>query len=289
MPVAPAPDVVERPTTDETVDPDRPWVVLVWNDPINLMSYVAFVFRKLFGYSKEEAERLMSRARVEKLLLLDASGSLRGLITMRDVENVRTHPKACRDARGRLRVGAAIGVRQFERVEKLLAAEVDVIVIDTAHGHSENVLETVREVKKRFNIEVIATTESPLDPLAHSRVIRCTTIAIRVHATAKLGQPIVIRDGVSYIAIRPLPTTDVGRDAEVTLEAGQPQMQAYHEAVNVQPALLVNAYFYKKDAPITADALKQLENAYGGFVVEMGDEAEYAKKIKASYATKESK
>ena len=106
--------------------------------------------------SAEEAERLMSRARVEKLLLVDGSGLLRGLITMRDVENVRTHPRACRDARGRLRVGAAIGVRQYERVEKLLAAEVDVIVIDTAHGHSENVLETVREVKKRFNIEVIA-------------------------------------------------------------------------------------------------------------------------------------
>ena len=104
----------------------------------------------------EEAERLMSRARVEKLLLVDASGGLRGLITMRDVENVRMHPKACRDARGRLRVGAAIGVRQYERVEKLLAAEVDVIVIDTAHGHSENVLETVREVKRRHPIEVIA-------------------------------------------------------------------------------------------------------------------------------------
>ncbi|MFZ9914098.1 MAG: IMP dehydrogenase [Phycisphaerales bacterium] len=104
----------------------------------------------------EEAERLMSKARVEKLLLVDGSGSLRGLITMRDVENVRTHPKACRDSRGRLRVGAAIGVRQYERVEKLLAAEVDVIVIDTAHGHSENVLETVREVKKRYSIEVIA-------------------------------------------------------------------------------------------------------------------------------------
>jgi hypothetical protein len=94
-------------------------------------------------------------------------------------------------------------------------------------------------------------------------------------ATAKLGQAIVIRDGVSYLAIRPLPTTDVGRDAEVTLEAGQPQMQAYHEAVNVQPALLVNAYFYKKDAPISADAIKQLEGGMGGFVVEMGDEAEY--------------
>ena len=94
-------------------------------------------------------------------------------------------------------------------------------------------------------------------------------------ATAKFGQAIVIRDGVSYIALRPLPTTDVGRDAEVTLEAGQPQMEAYHEGVNVQPALLINAYFYKKDAPISADALKQLEGGLGGFVVEMGDEAEY--------------
>ena len=103
-----------------------------------------------------DAERLMSQARVEKLLLVDAQKRLKGLITMRDLENVRTHPSACRDARGRLRVGAAIGVRQFERAEKLLAAEVDVIVIDTAHGHSKNVIETVQGVKKRFNIEVIA-------------------------------------------------------------------------------------------------------------------------------------
>ena len=94
-------------------------------------------------------------------------------------------------------------------------------------------------------------------------------------ATAKFGQVISIRDGVSYLAIRPLPTTDVGRDTEVSLEAGQPQMEAYHEAVNVQPALLINAYFYKKDAPIGADALKQLEGGIGGFVVEMGDEADF--------------
>jgi ATP-dependent Clp protease adaptor protein ClpS len=57
--VAPAPRVVERPTTDETVDPDRPWVVIVWNDPINLMSYVTFVLQKLFGYSLEKATELM--------------------------------------------------------------------------------------------------------------------------------------------------------------------------------------------------------------------------------------
>ena len=103
-----------------------------------------------------DAERMMSQARVEKLLLVDAQKRLKGLITMRDLENVRTHPNACRDARGRLRVGAAIGVRQFERAEKLIAAEVDVIVVDTAHGHSRNVIETVQGVKKRFNIEVIA-------------------------------------------------------------------------------------------------------------------------------------
>ncbi len=104
----------------------------------------------------EDAERLMSQARVEKLILVDAQRRLKGIITMRDLEMVRTHPNACRDSRGRLRVGAAIGVRQFERAEKLLAAEVDVLVIDTAHGHSKNVIETVQGIKKRFKIEVIA-------------------------------------------------------------------------------------------------------------------------------------
>ncbi|RLS62580.1 MAG: IMP dehydrogenase [Planctomycetota bacterium] len=104
----------------------------------------------------EVAEQMMSRARVEKLLLVDGEHRLRGLITMRDVENVRTHPKACRDARGRLRVGAAVGVRQFDRAELLIAAEVDVLVVDTAHGHSKNVIDTVREIKRRFSIDVIA-------------------------------------------------------------------------------------------------------------------------------------
>lgn len=59
VPVAPAPVVVDQPTTDETIDPDRPWVVIVWNDPINLMSYVTFVLQKLFGYSLEKATELM--------------------------------------------------------------------------------------------------------------------------------------------------------------------------------------------------------------------------------------
>ncbi len=104
----------------------------------------------------EEAEAIMVRARVEKLPLVDQNGRLTGLVTLRDIDNTRRHPRACRDSRGRLRVGASVGVRQYERIEALIAAEVDVIVVDTAHGHSENVLETVREMKKRYSIEVIA-------------------------------------------------------------------------------------------------------------------------------------
>jgi IMP dehydrogenase len=106
--------------------------------------------------SPTDAEAALSRGRVEKLLLVDREGRLAGLITMRDIDNLTRHPQACRDARGRLRVGAAVGIMQLDRVERLVAAEVDVIVVDTAHGHSLNVLRTVSEIKKRFKIEVIA-------------------------------------------------------------------------------------------------------------------------------------
>jgi hypothetical protein len=94
-------------------------------------------------------------------------------------------------------------------------------------------------------------------------------------ATAKYGQVVTIRDGVSYLALRPLPTDDLGRDAEITLEAGRPQTQAYHEQTNIQPALFIHANFYRRTAAISADTLQQLEHAQSGFVVEMGDEKEY--------------
>lgn len=104
----------------------------------------------------EQAEAILTKARVEKLLLVDTEGNLAGLITMRDIENIRTHPNACRDHRGRLRVGAAVGVGQMDRVEALIHAEVDVVVVDTAHGHSENVLKTVRAIRKKYDIDIIA-------------------------------------------------------------------------------------------------------------------------------------
>jgi IMP dehydrogenase len=104
----------------------------------------------------EQAERILTRARVEKLLLVDGAGCLAGLITMRDIENMRRCPNACRDARGRLRVGAAVGVHQLDRVDELIRAEVDVIVVDTAHGHSKNVISTVRAIRSRYDIEIVA-------------------------------------------------------------------------------------------------------------------------------------
>ncbi|MFO0894485.1 MAG: IMP dehydrogenase [Phycisphaerales bacterium] len=102
------------------------------------------------------AEGILNKARVEKLLLVDERRRLTGMITMRDCENITKHPNACRDGRGRLRVGAAVGVMQLDRVERLVAAEVDVLVVDTAHGHSRNVVGTVQEIKKRWKIDVVA-------------------------------------------------------------------------------------------------------------------------------------
>lgn len=119
------------------------------------------------GTTLEQAEVVLSKNKVEKLLLVDAHGNLRGLITMRDIERLSRFPNANTDARGRLLCGAAMGVGQFDRLEQLLAAEVDVVVIDTAHGHSENVLRTLRDVKKRASVPVIvgniATREAAID------------------------------------------------------------------------------------------------------------------------------
>lgn len=104
----------------------------------------------------DEAEAMLMRAKVEKLLLVDAQGKLAGLITMRDIERSREFPQRCSDGRGRLRVGAAVGVFDYERAEQLIRADVDVICVDTAHGHSDSVIETVRTIKKTHNIQVIA-------------------------------------------------------------------------------------------------------------------------------------
>lgn len=104
----------------------------------------------------EEASEILNKAKVEKLLLVDDERGLAGLITMRDIERSRHYPGSCKDERGRLRVGAAVGVYDYERVEALIHSDVDVIVVDTAHGHTDNVIETVRDIRKRHEIDIMA-------------------------------------------------------------------------------------------------------------------------------------
>ncbi len=103
-----------------------------------------------------EAELILNKNKVEKLLLVDADFRLCGVITMKDIERLSSFPHALVDDRGRLRCGGAIGPGQYDRLEALIEAGADVVTVDTAHGHSENVLRTVEEIKKRYTIEVVA-------------------------------------------------------------------------------------------------------------------------------------
>ncbi len=104
------------------------------------------------GTTLEEAQEILHKYRIEKLPIVDKNGILKGLITIKDIMKIRKYPQASKDDKGRLLVGAAIGVGEsaIQRAKLLLEAEVDVVAIDTAHGHSKKVLETLRELKKRF-------------------------------------------------------------------------------------------------------------------------------------------
>ncbi|MCK4909934.1 MAG: IMP dehydrogenase, partial [Planctomycetes bacterium] len=104
----------------------------------------------------DKAKQILHKNKVEKLLLVDKNYILKGLITIKDINKTLQFPRACRDKFGRLRVGAAVGVKDLDRVAKLIENDVDVLVVDTAHGHSANVIEAVKEIKKQFKIEVVA-------------------------------------------------------------------------------------------------------------------------------------
>ncbi|MFN6162367.1 MAG: IMP dehydrogenase [Planctomycetota bacterium] len=103
-----------------------------------------------------EAERILTDKKVEKLLLVDDQYKLTGLITIKDIDQMKSYPSACKDELGRLRAGAAIGVHDYERAEQLIRRGVDILVVDSAHGHSSNVIETVRNLKRQWSIDVIA-------------------------------------------------------------------------------------------------------------------------------------
>lgn len=133
------------------------------------------------GTTLEKAEKILQQFKIEKLPVVDKKGILKGLITFKDIMKKKKHPNACKDEHGRLRVGAAVGVTRdtFDRILALDEAGADVIVIDTAHGHSAGVMKVVKEARKKFKyIQLIAgnigTYEAALD------LIDCKVNAIKV-------------------------------------------------------------------------------------------------------------
>jgi IMP dehydrogenase len=117
------------------------------------------LYTALVGVSKDEARALLRKHKVEKLPIVDNAGKLRGLITVKDMEKAVVYPLASKDEQGRLRVAAAttVGDGGFERTERLIDAGVDVVVVDTAHGHSQRVLDAVNRIKRLSNaVQVIA-------------------------------------------------------------------------------------------------------------------------------------
>jgi IMP dehydrogenase len=129
------------------------------------------LFTAPLGTTLEQAKEILWQHRVEKLPIVDDSGALRGLITVKDIKKRTEYPLATQDERGRLRVGAAVGVGSdaLERVEALVGVGVDLLVVDTSHGHSAGVLDVVKQIKGGFDIEVIGgniVTAEAVDAMA---------------------------------------------------------------------------------------------------------------------------
>src|SRR5262245_46100932 len=179
------------------------------------------------GVSLEEAKEILHQHRIEKLLVVDERMQLKGLITVKDIEKTIQNPDACKDELGRLRVGAAVGTGEDReaRVEALLRAGVDVVVIDTAHGHTASVIETIQMLKESFaKLEIIAgnvATSEGTKALIHAgadgikvgmgpasicttRVVsgvgvpQLTAIADAVGPAARAGLPVIADGGIKF-------------------------------------------------------------------------------------------
>ena len=176
------------------------------------------------GISLEEAEEIFKTNKIEKLPLVDDIGALAGLITIKDLKKRKEFPNSNKDAQGRLAVGAAIGVGQMDRATALVDAGVDVLVLDSAHGHSKGIMDTVKEIKATLDVEVIAgnvATPEAVRALAEAgadavkvgigpgsicttRIVagvgvpQITAIATCAEEGKKLGIPIIADGGIKY-------------------------------------------------------------------------------------------
>ena len=179
------------------------------------------------GTSLEAAKAILSEHRIEKLPLVDGDGNLKGLITIKDIEKATKYPNAAKDGSGRLLVGAAVGVSQdlYDRLDALVSAKADVIIVDTAHGHSAGVLRTLKDIKQAYphipviagNVATAAGTEALIEAGADAVKVGigpgsiCTTRVIAgigvpqitaVYESAQVGRrygvPIIADGGIKY-------------------------------------------------------------------------------------------
>ena len=130
------------------------------------------------GTTLEEAAVVMHKNKIEKLPIIDDNGVLKGLITIKDINKVVEYPNAIKDVHGRLLVGAAIGVGQMDRAKALVEEGVDVLVLDSAHGHSKGILDTVSAIKKELDVDVIAGNVATSE--AVEDLIKCGADAVKV-------------------------------------------------------------------------------------------------------------
>jgi IMP dehydrogenase len=147
-------------------NPNQPVSELMTKDPLVTVKRVAKSGGAKWTVDQAEAKRLLHRHRIEKILVVDDDYRCVGLVTVKDIEKAERFPHACKDDDGRLRVAAAtsVGDDGFERTERLIAAGCDVIVVDTAHGHSKRVLDAVRRIKRHSNaVQVIAGNVATAD------------------------------------------------------------------------------------------------------------------------------
>jgi IMP dehydrogenase len=176
---------------------------------------------------QDEAKRLLHQHRIEKLLVVDANYRCVGLITVKDIEKAVANPNACKDEQGRLRVAAAttVGDKGFDRTERLIAAGVDLVVVDTAHGHSRHVLEAVNRIKRQSNkVQVVAGNVATSDgakalidngadsikvgigpgSICTTRIVagvgvpQLTAIMDAVDAARKTNTPVIADGGIKY-------------------------------------------------------------------------------------------
>jgi len=197
------------------------------NRPIHEVMTKDPLFTVPVGTTLDEAREFLHRHKVEKLLVVDKDFRLKGLITVKDIQKAIKYPNACKDALGRLRCAAAVGIAKdtLERAAELVAAGVDVLVVDTAHGHSQNVIDMVSRIRRQFpntelvggNVATAAATEALIDvgvdavkvgigagSICTTRVVAgigvpmITSIMECAHAAAPRNVPVIADGGIRY-------------------------------------------------------------------------------------------